>query len=92
MINIFFNFYKRFLLFQFNKKWAGKELYFCPSLFSEINFTYSMVRVCCLCTLEPYTPPIMYVAKHHNYDKFDLKEYLKQLDRIMTLNQTNKAV
>ena len=91
-LDIIFNIEKKLLIDKFNKKWAGKEIYFCPSIFSEINFTYSMVRLCCMCTLEPYTPPIVYVGRYHDYSKFDFTEYLTQIDRIMTLNQTDKAV
>lgn len=80
------------MISDFNKKWANKKLYFCPSIYSEINFTYSLIRACCLCTLYPYTPPIVYANKYKNFNKFNLKEYLKQIDRIMTLNQTAKAV
>ena len=92
ILPIFFSKYKQKIIADFNKKWAGEELYFCPSIYSEINFTYSMVRSCCMCTMEPYTPPIFYVAKKHNYKKLNFKEYIKQIDRIMVLNQSSKAV
>ena len=78
---------KELLIDRFNKKWAGKELYFCPSIYSELNLAYSRIRACCMCTMVPFTPPIFYMADDNNYDSLDLNQYFRQINRIMTWNQ-----
>lgn len=83
---------KKKLIEKFNKKWANRELYFCPSIYGELNLAYSKIRACCMCTMAPFTPPIFYMDKDNNYNALNLKEYFRQLDRIMTWNQTEKAV
>ncbi len=87
-----YNLEKKRLVKEFNQKWANKELYFCQSIYSELNLAYSMIRACCMCTMDPFTPPIFYKSENNDYSSLNLKQYFRQLNRIMTWNQSEKSV
>ncbi len=80
--------FKRFKINKFNKKWAGKELLFCPRIYEDVLFWPLSVHKCCHCTKTPYSPP--FIARMPN--KINLEIYLKHLDRIMTSNQKPNGV
>lgn len=79
---------ENFFINRFNKKYAGKELFFCEKIYSEISFLPYSVQKCCHCTRMPYSPPFLfkYIIK-----KFNFFNYLKEIDTIMESNQTEKA-
>ncbi len=81
--------FKKYLINKFNKKFAGKELMFCPRIFTDMSFLPSDVLLCCHCTKMPYNPPKLFPKM---ISKFNFFEYIKNLDRIMTSNQSPDGV
>ena len=79
--------FKKFLTNRFNKKYAGKELYFCPRIFEDIIFYPSIVMKCCHNQGINKRPPV--VSEKPN-KKISFLKYIKSLETIMELNQTDK--
>lgn len=87
---------KKFLINRFNKKYAGKELMFCPRIYEDISFLPFVIVKCCHCNRMPYSPPLLYPANAEkltakkllkSITKFNFYEYLKNIDKLMQLNQ-----
>ena len=76
--------FKRFLIHQFNKKYAQKELLFCERLYEDIAFMPFNVNKCCHCTRMPYSPPQLFQRISKEFSFF---EYLNKINVIMDLNQ-----
>ena len=76
--------FRKFLIYKFNKKYAGKELMFCEKLYSDIGFFPLSIHTCCFCTKMPYAPPNLYQKL---IKKFSFYEYLTNIERIMEANQ-----
>lgn len=81
--------HKEDLLNIINEKYAGKELMFCHYVYTSINFWPERVAFCCSNLADPYNPPIIYTD---DLDEFSIEKYLKNIDRAMELNQTDKTV
>ena len=79
---------KNLLIYIFNKRYAGKELWFCNRIFEDISFMPEPVNKCCHSTRMPYSPPMMY-REHLN--KFNFTDWLTKLDDIMHFNQTGNS-
>lgn len=79
---------KNLLLYIFNKRYAGKELWFCNRIYEDIYFLPQSVNKCCHCTKMPYSPPFMFSAP---LKKFDFIDWLSKLDDIMHFNQTGNS-
>ena len=80
--------FKRLKINKFNKKWAGKELMFCPKIYEDILFWPNSVHKCCHCTKVPYSPPFISYIPY----KFDFFDYLYHVDRIMQSNQMSVGI
>ena len=80
--------FRNFNINKFNKKWAGKELFFCEKLYTDILFWPFSIHTCCHCTKVPYSPPLIFLLM---IKKFSFSEYLKNIDRLMESNQSNFA-
>ena len=78
--------FKKLLTNNFNKKYAGKELFFCPRIFEDIIFYPNIVLKCCHHQIINKYPPI--VSNEPN-KKLSFYKYLKAIDKTMELNQTN---
>ena len=70
-----------------NKKYAGKELLFCHTLQNTIDFSPDRTTFCSSCTTS-LGAPIIY---REDLSSFSSGVYFKSLERIMELNQTEKA-
>lgn len=79
--------FRKFLIDRFNKKYAGKELWFCEKIYEDISFLPFSIHKCCHCTRMPYSPPLLY--KDGVIKKFNFINYLKQIDNIMSSNQNS---
>ncbi len=79
---------KSFLLYIFNKRYAGKNLWFCNRIFEDISFMPYPVNKCCHSTKMPYSPPVIYTEP---IKKFDFIDYLTKLDDLMHYNQTGNS-
>ncbi len=82
--------FKKILIKNFNKKFAGKELMFCERLYSDMLFWPFSVHTCCHCTKMPYSPPLLFLFKDGS-KKFNFFTYLKNIENIMKSNQTLKG-
>lgn len=91
---------KKFLINRFNKKYAGKELMFCSRIYEDISFLPIVTLKCCHCNRMPYSPPLFYPTNIEKQKpekilklmkKFNFFEYLKNIDKLMQLNQTQKG-
>ncbi len=82
--------FRKFLINQFNKKYAGKEFMFCNRIYEDMAFFPSSISKCCHCTRIPYSPPLLYPQRL--IKKFDFAEYFNLIERIMKLNQGNFQV
>ena len=89
---MFLTFERKKLIKEFNRKWAGRELYFCPGIYSELNLEYSVFFKCCMCTKAPYKPPVFYADKNNDYNTFDLKQYFRHLNRITAWNNYENSL
>ena len=77
--------FRKFLTKRFNKKYAGKELFFCPRIYEDITF-YSKVAVkCCHHQVLNKMPPIV---SQEPSKKISFYKYISALDEIMKRNQT----
>ncbi|MBQ9245206.1 radical SAM protein [bacterium] len=76
--------FKKFVINQFNKKYSGKELFFCEKIYEDILFWPFTVHKCCHCTKMPYSPPL--ITKEIP-KKFNFYDYIKKIDTIMSENQ-----
>lgn len=81
--------FKNFFIDKLNKKYAGKELMFCNRIYNDILFWPFSIHTCCHCTKTPYLPPLLYKKL---ISKFNFKDYIKNIDNIMQINQTQNAV
>lgn len=79
---------KHLLLYIFNKRYAGKELWFCDRIFEDIYFLPLSVNKCCHCTKMPYSPPVLW---REPLKRFDFTDWLTKLDDIMYYNQTGNS-
>ncbi len=77
--------FRKFLINKFNKKFANNNNFFCERLYSDISFLRNSVHTCCHCTRMPYSPPLLYPERPN---KFKFNEYFKNIENIMTANQT----
>jgi len=76
------------LLYIFNKRYAGKNLWFCNRIYEDIYFLPDTVRKCCHSTKMPYNPPLISKAPLKN---FSLTDWIMELDVLMRQNQTGNA-
>lgn len=79
--------FKKFLVNQFNKKYAGKELFFCPRIYEDIIFYPNIALKCCHHQVINKCPPIVSTEPNKEISFF---KYLKVLEMIMDTNQTDK--
>lgn len=77
----------KILIWFINYKWAGKDLNFCPRIYTNIYFETKCVRVCCHSTIVPYNPPILYIGNVANFSRI---KYLITLINLM-LKNTSKT-
>ena len=76
---------KNLLIYIINKRYAGKELWFCNRIYEDIAFMPRSVNKCCHSTKMPYSPPFMY---EYPIEKFNIINYITKIDYIMHYNQT----
>ncbi len=81
--------FRKILIDELNKKYAGKELMFCNRIYNDILFWPFSIHTCCHCTKKPYLPPLLY---QNLIKKFNFREYIKNIDYIMEQNQRQNAV
>lgn len=79
--------FRKFLVNQFNKKYAGKELFFCPRIYEDIIFYPGIVLKCCHHQVINKCPPIVSTEPNKKITFF---KYLKAIETIMETNQTDK--
>ena len=77
--------FRKFLTKRFNKKYAGKELYFCPRVYEEIIFYSQRVVKCCHCQVLNKALPLVSMQPSKKMTFF---RYIKAIERIMDQNQT----
>ncbi len=91
---------KKFFINRLNKKYAGKELMFCSRIYEDISFLPFSVHKCCHCNKMPYSPPLIYPAEQKRFEpkrhlklinKFSSLDYIKNVDKLMKLNQTENS-
>lgn len=80
--------FKKILVANLNRKYAGKELMFCERVYGDICFYPYSIQQCCFCTKVPYSPPLLFLKKLKNFSFF---QYIKNVDRIMSSNQKSKS-
>ncbi len=71
-----------------NKKWSGKNIKFCPRIYSNLFFEAKYVRICCHSTKVPYNPPIIYKGEISNFSKI---KYIISLILLMLKNETKMS-
>lgn len=79
--------FRKFLVNQFNKKYAGKELFFCHRIYEDIIFYPNIALKCCHHQVINKCPPIVSTEPNK---KITFLKYLKALEMIMDTNQTDK--
>ncbi len=81
--------FESFYINRLNKKYEGKELFFCEKIYEDISFLPYSAHKCCHCTRMPYSPPLLFPKVK---EKFSLKNYVEKIDYIMDTNQSNNQI